>query len=264
MALDIVGNIPRLEASDTKQFTWASTITAPQTVAFHVYNTDGSTLAPEAMQSSSFFVAASGGGVFYANRVLPTSAGLYFYQWTAWDVASRTYITRGEFEIYRTEAHSFFTYADVTDVVRTGRQIFKRSDITMREVRPYLEAADGYIDGRLGKVFTVPLNPVPNIIRDMSKVFGLAYFYSDRYSTEKEDQPPPIIDRKDWYEEFLSSVVSGTAVLVTSGGVVSQVAEDFTVITGGIEGGTPQFGIRDWTEQTTDSDIKDAEADRDD
>lgn len=266
MAVGITGDIPRYEAGDTRQFTWAATISTPQTLAFNLFNTDGNSLAPAAVQASSFFVASSGSGVFYDNVVLPTSVGLYFYQWTAWDAASRPYVTRGEFEVIRTEPVSFFTYAEVLDVTRTGRQVFGRADITQRDLRSYLESADAYIDSKLGMVMGVPLSSTPNLIRDMSKVFCLANFYSDRYSVENEGAPPAIIARKEAYEKLLDAVVSGTAVLVTSGGVVTRAEDEYIGITGGLEhsGGVPVFGMRDFEQQVIDADVVADEDARDD
>ena len=265
MAVDITGGIPRYEASDTKRFTWASTETAPSTIAFNLFNTDGVSLAPAAVQASSFFVAASGGGVYYMDVVLPTSAGLYFYQWVPFDAASRPYTLRGEFEVVRTEPHSFWTYANVLDVTRTGRQVFGRADITQRDLRPYLEEADAFIDSMLGLVVTVPVTPTPNLIVAMSKVFALANFYSDRYSLENVDAPPAILKRKEDYVELLASVVSGTAVLVTSGGVVTGTQQAITALTGSLPGagGVPVFGMRDFEGQVVDADIVEAEDARD-
>jgi len=256
----IIGDIARYEAGDTRQFTWAATITAPSTVAFNFFDTVGASLAPAAVQAGSFFVASSGNGAFYVNGVVPVSVGLYFYQWTAWDAASRPYITRGEFEIIRTEPVSFFTYAEVLDVTRTGRQIFGRGDITQRDLRPYLESGDAYIDAKLGVVMSVPLNPTPNLIRDMSKVFCLANFYSDRYSVEHEDAPPAIIARKKSYEALLDKIVAGDAVLVSSG-VAIRAEDEYVALTGGLEhsAGVSVFGMRDFETQTIDADIVTAE-----
>ena len=263
--IDVTGGIPRYEADDTKQFTWTATVSAPSTIAFNLFNTDGKTLAPAAVQASSFFVAASGSGVFYMNVVLPTSAGLYFYQWTPYDAASRPYTTRGEFEIVRTEPVSFFTYADILDTTRTGRQIFARSDITQRDLRPYLEEGDAVIDSMLGQVTTVPLVPTPNLIRAMSKVFALANFYSDRYSMQNEDAPPAILRRQDKYMEMLTAIMSGTAALVSSGGVIAVAQDAVTALTGSLEHseGVPIFGLRDSEMQRVDADIVEAEDARD-
>ncbi len=261
--IDITGGIPRYEADDTKQFTWTATVSAPQTIAFNLFNTDGASLAPATVQTS-FFVASSGTGIFYMNVVLPHSAGLYFYQWVPFDAASRPYTTRGEFEIVRTEPVSFFTYANVLDVTRTGRQIFGRADITQRDLQPYLEEGDAYIDSMLGRVITVPLTPTPNLIAAMSKVFALANFYSDRYSIENADAPPAILRRKTEYMALLASVVSGTAVLVTSGGGLAVAQDAVSALTGSIEGGIPVFGLRDVELQRVDVSIVDAENARDD
>lgn len=262
--IDVTGSIPRYEADDTKQFTFASTATRPATVAFSVYNTDGNTLALHAVQSGATVVETpTNQGAYIFPRVLPTSAGLYFYQWTAWDASSRPAVIRGEFEVVRTEPLSFWTYGNVLDVTRTGRQVFGRADITQRDLRPYLEEADAFIDSMLGLVITVPVTPTPNLIVAMSKVFALANFYSDRYSTENEEAPPAIIKRRDDYVELLASVVSGTAVLVTSGGVITRAQEAITALTGSISGGTPVFGMRDPEQQKIDADIVEAENARD-
>jgi hypothetical protein len=234
MPLDITGSIPRYEAGDTKQFTIASTGSRPATVSFVTFNTDGRTLALEGAQSGAAVVAVetpSQTGFYFYPRILPTSPGLYFYEWDLFDASSRPSVLRGEFEIFKTEPVSFFTYSDILDVTRTGRQIFGRADITQRDLRPYLEEADAFIDSHLGIVMGVPVTPTPNLLRAMSKVFALSNYYSDRYSVENAAAPPAIIARKDDYEKLLYSIVSGTAVLVNSGGTVARAEEEISAFT---------------------------------
>src|SRR3989304_9860661 len=97
MALDITRNIDRFEGEDTFQFTLTMTVSRPSTVAFVVYNTDGSTLAPETVQANSAWAVESGTntGVFYMNRVLPTSVGFYTNMWRGGDSSSRASPHRG-------------------------------------------------------------------------------------------------------------------------------------------------------------------------
>lgn len=258
MPIDITRNIDRFETEDTFQFTLTATVSRPNTVAFNVFNTNGNTLALEPVQSAAI-VQESGAstGLFYMIRVLPTSVGLYTYEWRSWDSSSRTYINRGEFETIKTEAHSFFTYADVTDTIRTARQLFGRGDITIRDVRPYLESADGWIDSWLGRITTVPLGSSSAIVKDMSKVYGLYYYYADRYSVEKEDAPPGIVGRKDRYDELLQAVIAGSATIA---GLGIGVEDKISVLPGDFK---PVFDMRDVIQQRVDPDLIAAEDSRD-
>lgn len=261
MPIDISQNIDRFEVEDTRQFTFTASVSRPSTVAFIVYNTNGNSLALEGVQSGAT-VQESGTntGLFYMIRVLPTSVGLYFYEWRAWDSVSRTYITRGEFEMMRTEPVSFATYADVTDVIRSARQIFGRGDITIRDLRPYVEAGDQWIDSWLGRITATPLGSASPIVRDMSKVYALYGYYADRYSVERQDAPPAIVARKDRYDDLLQAVMAGSAQIA---GINVSITDDVSVLTGAIEGGVPVFGMRDWESQVVDVDITQAENDRD-
>ena len=249
MPIDILGGIERFEADDTQQLTFTATLTAPQTVAFHIFNTEGTTLTPVAVQSGQS-VSASGGGLYYVDRVLPSSAGMYFYQWTAWDSSSRTYIIRREFEVVRTEAFSFDTYANMTDLVRTGRQAFGRMDITLRDLRPYAEAADRYIDASRNDT---AVNTV--LLREMSKVGALYYFFADRYSFETKDAPPGIVGRWKEYKDLLAAIVAGTL-----GG-----KDPVSVLTGGPDSTfKPVFDSREFEDQRVDPDLIDSDKERDD
>src|SRR3990167_10066866 len=103
MPLEITRNIGRVEGEDTFQFTLTMTVSRPSTVAFVVYNTDGSTLAPETVQANSAWAVESGTntGVFYMNRVLPTSVGFYTNMWRAGGSSSRPHTSRGGVVVIR-------------------------------------------------------------------------------------------------------------------------------------------------------------------
>lgn len=256
MPIDITGNIDRFEGGDTRQFTMTGTVTAPDTAEFVVFNTDGTSLALAAVQSGES-VQNSGAvnlGLFYFNRVLPDTVGYYTTQWTSWDANSLPYILRSEFEIIRTLAQSFFSYGNVSDVLRTARQMFGRADITQRDIQDYMEPADDWINGKLGVIFTVPVTPAPPILRDMVKVYALCNFYSDRYNLERQDTPPAIVRRKEAYDEFLDEIVEGNAILHTQSGTVIRYDPQITSTTDDFK---PIFDHRDWEVQRIDPDIRD-------
>jgi len=212
MAIDIAQNIKRLEAGDTFQFTLAMTTTPPTSAAFVVFNTDGASLALDAIQSLEI-VGTSASGLMYFNRVLPQTPGFYNYAWLTWDTASRPYVLPGEFEIVKTRAFSFPTYGNPQDIVRSARGMFGRGDITFREMAPYCQAADGYMDMFFGKVTTVPLGSASPLIQDMSKVYTLWRYYCDQYAIDKEAEPLGIIHRKEEYDRLLDLIAAGSMSL---------------------------------------------------
>lgn len=212
MPIDIAQNIQRFEAGDTFQFTLSMTPSPPTSVGFILFNTDGRTLALDTIQPNEI-VSSSASGLFYINRVLPQTPGIYAYKWMAWDTASRPYVTPGEFEVARTEAFSFATYGDPQDIVRSARGMFGRGDITFKEMAPYCQAADGYMDMYFGKVATVPLGSASPLIADMSKVYTLWRFYCDQYAIDTKAEPPAIIHRKEDYDKLLMLIAAGSASL---------------------------------------------------
>ena len=255
--IDISQNIDRIEAGDTFQFTLSMTPNRPNTVAFALYDFADNAVALNAVQSGAT-VAESGTttGLFYFNRVVPTSVGFYFLEWAAWDASSRPYYLRSEFEVVQTRAYSFQTYADVSDVIRNARQIFGKADLTVRDLQRHVEAADAWIDTKLASVVaSTPLSTTPNFIRGMSKAGAYYFFYSERYSVEREAAPPGIVDQWDRYNQVLDGVIAGSYALP---GVSVTIAanQDVYVSTAN---DAPIFGIRDFADQRRDPDVIDAE-----
>ena len=266
--IDIVGNTQRFQSRAIEKFSLVSTVTIPATVQLIVYNTDGATLPPQSAQSG-FTVNVSATvvgsvGLFYLYYQMPSSIGFYAYEWRAWGssgassgtvVASLFDTRRGEFEIFTTEAHSFFTYGNLAEVVRRARQIIGRGDVSVRDVRPFMESGDGWIDSKLGKIITVPMSPVPIALREMSNRMAI-YFLSG----EKADDTSGIVRQFDNDNEFLDGVVEGKFALAGSG--VSFIFEQpVSVITGGTADGKPAFGRSDWQDQQIDPNILDFEDD---
>lgn len=275
MPIDVTRNIGRFESQDLKQFTFVDTLTIPSTIDLIIFNSDGATLAPVAVQSgltvtvSAATANVGSVGVFYVNRQLPTTVGFYTYWWRAWGssggssgsvAASLFSITRGEFEIITTEPHSFFTYGNRVEITKRARQMIGRGDITERDVRPFMESGDGWIDSKLGKIMTVPMSPVPFALREMSNRMAIYFLYNAYYSGQKADEPPAVVRQFDNDNEFLDGVVEGKFALAGSG--VSFIFEQpVSVITGGTADGKPAFGRSDWEDQQIDPNILDFEAD---
>src|SRR5262245_45545751 len=139
MPVDITQQIATFEVGETQQFTYVSCIAIPSTVAFNLRDFHGNLVQLSSIQSGEIVAQSltsmnSPTGRFFINRVLPDTPGLYYPQFMAWDTASRPYPTTWEIEIKETGAHSFVTYSDVEDVIKNGRQIFNRANMTVRDI----------------------------------------------------------------------------------------------------------------------------------
>jgi hypothetical protein len=256
--IDIAQSLPVLEAGDTKQFTMTASPTVPATAAFVMFNTDGSTLALNPVQPNAI-VGDSGSGLLYFNRVLPDTPGIYCYKWLLWDSASRPYVNAYEVLIQRTEAFSFQTYGDPQDIVRSARQLFGRSNITFRDMQPYCQAADGFMDMYFGRVTSVPLGSSSPLIQDMSKVYTLWRFYCDQYSYDTKQEPPAIIHRKEDYDRLLELIAAGSMSLP---GIEAAVTFEPVALPDHTK--KPVFDMRDFLDQHVSRTLIDEEQGRDD
>lgn len=244
---DLTREIPRFEAEDTFQFTLTMSANRPESVQFMIFGTDGATVAPVAVQTG-LSVAESGAntGIYHVERILPSSAGLYAWKFVAFDAASRTYPTAGYFEVYKTVVESFYTYSDISETVRSARQIFG-SDLTIGEMRRYFEEADAWIDTKLRPVATVPVSPTPNFLRGMSQV-GAQFMYLADHGPQKSVDPAGIVRRWEEYNTLLDAIVAGSASLVAVD--VSDRPIDIAN-----DGYKPIFDFREPEEQRIDPDL---------
>ncbi len=262
--LDIIQSVARYESGDTRQFQMANSATVASTATFAIYDFSGATVALNSVQSGAT-VTQSPTGIFFINRVLPSSTGIYTWEWTLWDSSSRPYYTRNEFEIINSLPTSFFTYCDVQDTIRTARNFFGRTNITIREMQPVCQAADGYIDSYLGRVMNVPLTPpVPPLIADMSKVYTLWRFSSDRHFFELNEEDSAVVRRKNDYDKLLQSIAAGSLTVVNVGSSSITITSDQDDVVA-IPDPTYKavFDMRDWIDQRVDPDLVDDEDSKD-
>jgi len=262
MAFDLSGNIDRFEADDLRMFSYLNSQSIPSTVVFTIYNTDGSILQPTAVQSGQT-VTASGGDVtkgnFYVFRQLPSSVGFYTYEWKVFgsgSIQGSLYtVTRGIFEIAKTEPMSFYSYGNKNNVLRIARQLVGRGDLTERDVAPHMTAAYAYINARLGTVMTVPFSPSPAYIAQGEEFLSVYTLYGTFGTSEKNEIPPAFAKLRNDFVDFLNDVVEGDATVDGT----TRKAAPVDYITGGVQDGVPTFGRRSMTEQNIDQDILDAE-----
>ena len=269
--MSITGDLQRFEADNLERFSYVSTVIIPSTVQFALFNTDGATLAPVAVQSGVTVavsaVAANVGsvGLFYLDRQLPTSLGFYSYEWRAWgssgassgSLANSIFtVVRGEFEISKTENRDFVSYGDKNNVLRAGRMLIGRGDLTQRDIEPQMLGAYGYINGRLGRVMTVPITPSPPYLARGEEVLALYALHGTFRGSDKSELPPAINQLRDDFVEYLDAVVAGDATVTNSGVQLQMTGLDtISIITGGLEGGNPTFDKSDMEDQVVHTDV---------
>lgn len=265
---NITGDVQRFESENLERFSYVSTVIIPATLQFAIFNTDGTTLAPVAAQSGHTVtvsaVAANVGsvGLFYLDRQLPVSVGFYSYEWRAWGSSGASsgslpsslfVITRGSFEIAKTEPREFVSYGNKNNVLSVARIMVGRGDLTQRDIEPHMLGAYGYINGRLGKTITVPITPPPPVLARGEEVLTLYALHGTYRGSEKSELPPAIKQLRDDFVAYLDAVAAGEAI-VTDSGVAFRIDDDITVITGGSEGGKPTFNKVSFESQRVDTD----------
>lgn len=266
MPIDLSQNIARFEADDLRMFSYIDTVSIPSCVAFNIYGTDGSVLAPVAVQSG-VSVTVSGGnidkGMFYIFRQLASSRGFYTAEWKVWGSgtaqSSLFVVAREVFEIIRTEPQSFISYGDKGNVMRVARQLIGRGDLTEYDVKPHMEAAYSYINARLGSVVTVPLAPASNYIEQGEEILAIYTLYGTFGGTERGEIPPSFNKLREDFVGYLDAVVKGEATV--DGTLLTGTIGAINYFTGGIEGGKPTHGRSPWEDQIVDQNILDKESD---
>lgn len=261
MAIDLSGNISRFEAGDLRMWRYIDNVSIPSCVAFNMYDVNGNVLAPTAVESGVSVVVSGGDttkGNFYIFRQLPSSRGFYTAEFLAYgsgSAQSSLYTRQREvFEIYKTEPVSFYSYGNKNTVLRVSRQLVGRGDLTEYDVAPHMQAAKDFIDARLGMVVTVPFNPPTNYIRQGEEVLAIYTLHGTYGATEKGEIPPSFQKLRDDFIAYLDAVAAGE---ITVDGTFT--AGRITQFTGGIEGGVPTFGRRDFPMQHIDWNIIESE-----
>lgn len=87
-------------------------------------------------------------------------------------------------------------------------------------ITSYIDAATNHIDGKIGRLYSLPLASTPPIIELIERKLAAGYLMLDEYGTQAEGTSKDGNANIRWAEGMLESIEKGLVQLVNSSGVV--------------------------------------------
>lgn len=87
-------------------------------------------------------------------------------------------------------------------------------------ITSYIDAATSHIDGKIGRIYTLPLASTPAIIELIERNLAAGYLMLDEYGTQGEGTSKDGNAKIKWAESMLESIEKGVIELVNTSGVV--------------------------------------------
>lgn len=105
-------------------------------------------------------------------------------------------------------------YCTIDDVRLLRLPVSPVGDTPDAKLTEHVKAADAQIDSRLGIRFTVPFDPVPELIRQISLSLAAAFYLDPSFSGGGEQKETNLSDHyRKWAEDLLEALAEGTAAL---------------------------------------------------
>lgn len=155
------------------------------------------------------------------------------------------------------------SYATVDEIRRRYPGIIETSNLTPLEIDAHISDAEGEVNGRLARRYTIPfapgMEPIRTLTRDLAS-YSLLRSLIIQEDPSRSDWVESIRDRAD---KLLDALVEGkAAVVTTSGAVVGQLS----TVPGGVWSSTmgyaPTMSILDSIQQEVDPDRVQDEEDK--
>jgi phage gp36-like protein len=109
-------------------------------------------------------------------------------------------------------ASTYCTYADIDDeVTLTG--IVPTDAVEQTWVETRILRAQGEIDGRLGKLYTVPFDPVPKLIHDLCMDISLYLILRKNYTGEDGNVSDWVMEHYNHADKLIKAIISGEIAL---------------------------------------------------
>lgn len=129
----------------------------------------------------------------------------------------------------------------------------------------FVAKAEGIINGRLAKKYSVPFSPAPQQIKSMAQDLSF-YYIGRRFFTQhaKKDDNDWLVSYRDDTMEELKAIMEGNAVIVDNSGSVIGVRTDQEQIWSDVTDFNPTMDNRDEVNQRIDPDRIEQEFENDD
>ena len=238
---------------DTRQFTLVMSVAPDGNPDLSIYNSSNTGVTSLTSTQSGTITYQ-----YYSFYTLPTSPGIYYSEWNI-SVSSKAYIDRSLFEIILVDADQEGLYSDPNDL----RAIYPKIDttgLTNRQLNQYISDIDAVINMRLSARYSVPfetgVNSLPPAIGYLSKNLALLEILSRPSVKAGGDTPGWIDDRKEYLDNLLKGLETGSySLVVSSGGAVG--AKGSEIIWSDKQDYHPIFTLLDAEDQQIDTDYVD-------
>jgi phage gp36-like protein len=127
-------------------------------------------------------------------------------------------------------------------------------------IESHIRRADGIIDGKCARRYSLPFNPVPPMIRSIAEDIVSWYTLRSFYSKDGQNKSEYLADFKDEAIVMLNLIMTGDIDLVdTSGSAVPVLTTELTdMISSNTQDSQPFFDIDDPTDWKFSDDVTDA------
>lgn len=240
----------KLEGGGQEQFMLTTSVACDANPLFFIRNWSGTLVASGAASNS-------GDGYYYKYETLPTSEGMYTWNWY-YPINAHTFIEAGRFEVVRTLVEETAgLYCQANEVLNLYDKL-KEAKIRNSEIEEFISDVMVEINQSLAPRYNVDSlsgNPGINV---MAKNLALV-----RILERKGSPPEWVTKRGEKFEGMLEAMACGSLYLVNSAGSVMapQISADLAQVDHSMENYVPSFNMLDPEYQRIDPDRQDDESD---
>lgn len=144
-------------------------------------------------------------------------------------------------------------YTTVEALILTTPSVNSVSNITSAALAHYINRADSVIDAKLASRYTVPLSPIPEIIKTISTDLAIYEIVGKRMVTLVKDVENDWPSRFKEANDLLDKIATGEFTLVASGGTILSTLTT-NLVWSNTQNYTPTFNEDELTESYLDYD----------
>lgn len=200
----------KLEGGGQEQFTLTTSVALDENPLFFIKNWAGTLVGSGAASNS-------GDGYYYKYETLPSSEGIYTYNWY-YAINAHTFIEAGRFEVAQTLAvETSGLYCDANDVINLYGPLIE-SGLTNHEIDEFILDVMAEVNAKLGHVYNVSSFAGNPTVHSITKNLTLTNIFERQAGRGGGETPEWITKRDERYRGMLDALSIGSMFLITSGG----------------------------------------------
>lgn len=244
----------KLEGGGQQQFLLTTSVACDENPLFYIQNWAGTLVL-------SGTAANSGDGNYYKFATLPTSEGMYTYNWQ-YTISANTFLEAGRFEVVQTLVLEADLYCNANQVINMYGPL-RDSKLTNSEIDEFIRDTMNLVNGKLSQRYSVPfpisVNSLPPLVETITKNLTLVSIMERKGG----DIPEWISKRQERFETILNNLAEGEMTLVLSGGTViaGELSSTLSQVDHSMANYVPTFNMLGGEYQRIDPDRLDDEED---